>query len=71
VFAAVRHWDAVVPIPALLLATGSALAVGAAAGIYPALRAARLSPPRACGQCDQPRTSKRSSTVMRGVGRTR
>jgi putative ABC transport system permease protein len=44
VFAAVRHWDAVVPIPALLLAVGSALAVGAAAGIYPALRAARFSP---------------------------
>jgi putative ABC transport system permease protein len=44
VFAAARHWDAVVPIPALLLATGSALAVGAAAGIYPALRAARFSP---------------------------
>jgi ABC-type lipoprotein release transport system permease subunit len=44
VFAAVRHWDAVVPIPALLLATGSALVVGAAAGIYPALRAARFSP---------------------------
>jgi putative ABC transport system permease protein len=44
VFAAVRHWDALVPIPALLLATGSALAVGAVAGIYPALRAARLSP---------------------------
>ena len=44
VFAAARHWDAVVPISALVLATGSALAVGAAAGIYPALRAARFSP---------------------------
>jgi ABC-type antimicrobial peptide transport system permease subunit len=44
VFAAARQWDAVVPVPALLLATGSALAVGAAAGIYPALRAARFSP---------------------------
>jgi putative ABC transport system permease protein len=44
VFAAARHWDAVVPFAALLLATGSALAVGAAAGIYPALRAARSSP---------------------------
>jgi hypothetical protein len=40
VFAAVRHRDAVVPIPALLLALGSAFAVG----IYPALRAARFSP---------------------------
>jgi FtsX-like permease family len=44
VFAAARHWDAVVPIPALVLAAGSALAVGNAAGIYPALRAARFSP---------------------------
>ena len=44
VFAAVRHWDALVPVPALLLAAGSALAVGAAAGIYPALKAARLAP---------------------------
>jgi len=44
IFAAARHWDAVVPVPALLLATGSALAVGAAAGVYPALRAASFSP---------------------------
>ena len=44
VFAAARHWDARVPLPALQLAVGSALAVGAAAGIYPALRAARFSP---------------------------
>jgi putative ABC transport system permease protein len=43
-YAAARHWGAVVPLPALLLATGSALAVGAAAGIYPALRAASFSP---------------------------
>jgi putative ABC transport system permease protein len=44
IFAAVRHWDAVVPITALLLATASALAVGAAVGIYPALRAAKFPP---------------------------
>jgi putative ABC transport system permease protein len=37
IFAAARHWDAEVPVPALLLATGSALAIGVAAGIYPAL----------------------------------
>jgi len=43
-FAAARHWDARVPLPALQLAIGSALAVGATAGIYPALRAARFSP---------------------------
>ena len=44
VFATIRHWDALVPIPTLLVAVGSALLVGAAAGIYPALRAARLAP---------------------------
>jgi putative ABC transport system permease protein len=44
VFAAARHWHALVPVPALLLAAGSALAVGATAGIYPALKAARLAP---------------------------
>ena len=44
VFATARHWDASVPATALLLATGSAVAVGAAAGIYPALRAARFPP---------------------------
>jgi ABC-type antimicrobial peptide transport system permease subunit len=44
VFAAVRHWDAQVPVPALLLAIAAALAVGAVAGLYPALRAARFSP---------------------------
>jgi len=44
VFAAARHWHALVPVPALLLAAGSALAVGATAGIYPTLKAARLAP---------------------------
>jgi putative ABC transport system permease protein len=44
VYAAMRHWSAMVPVPALLLAIASALIVGAVAGIYPALRAARLSP---------------------------
>ena len=44
VFATIRHWGALVPVPALLLAVGSALMVGAAAGLYPALRAARFSP---------------------------
>jgi len=44
VFAAARHWDAQVPVPALLLAIAAAVAVGAAAGSYPALKAARISP---------------------------
>jgi len=47
VYAATRHWDAVVPVPVLLAAAGVALLVGAVAGLYPALRAARLVPAEA------------------------
>jgi putative ABC transport system permease protein len=43
-YAAARHWTAVVPVPVLLAAVALALVVGAAAGLYPALRAARLAP---------------------------
>jgi len=47
VYAAARHWSAVVPAPALLAAVAAALVVGAGAGLYPALRAARLAPSEA------------------------
>jgi ABC-type antimicrobial peptide transport system permease subunit len=47
VFATARHWHAVVPIADLAAAVGVALVVGALAGLYPALRAARLSPAEA------------------------
>jgi putative ABC transport system permease protein len=47
VYAAARHWSAVVPIPVLFAAVGIALAVGILAGLYPALRAARLAPAEA------------------------
>jgi len=47
VYAAARHWDAVVPVPVLLAAAGIALLVGAVAGLYPAMRAARLVPAEA------------------------
>jgi putative ABC transport system permease protein len=47
VYAAARHWDAVVPVPVLLAAAGIGLLVGAVAGLYPALRAARLVPAEA------------------------
>jgi putative ABC transport system permease protein len=47
VYAAARHWDAVVPVPVLLGAVAVALLVGGAAGLYPALRAARLVPAQA------------------------
>jgi ABC-type antimicrobial peptide transport system permease subunit len=47
VYAAARHWRAVVPPQAVGAAAGAALVVGAVAGLYPALRAARLSPSEA------------------------
>jgi ABC-type antimicrobial peptide transport system permease subunit len=47
VYASARHWDAVVPVPVLLAAAGVALLTGAVAGLYPALRAARLVPAEA------------------------
>jgi ABC-type antimicrobial peptide transport system permease subunit len=43
-YAAARHWTAVVPVPVLLVAVALALIVGVLAGLYPALRAARLAP---------------------------
>jgi putative ABC transport system permease protein len=47
VYAAARHWYAVVPVPVLLGAVAVASLVGAVAGLYPALRAARLVPAEA------------------------
>jgi len=46
-YAAARHWSTVVPVPALVAAVAVALLVGSVAGLYPALRAARLSPAEA------------------------
>jgi len=47
VYAAQRHWSATVPVLVLLGAVGIALVVGVTAGLYPALRAARLAPAEA------------------------
>jgi putative ABC transport system permease protein len=47
VYAAERHWSAVVPVTVLLGAVAIALAIGILAGLYPALRAARLAPAEA------------------------
>jgi putative ABC transport system permease protein len=46
-YASARGWSAVVPPEALAGGLGAALAIGAAAGLYPAGRAARLSPTEA------------------------
>jgi putative ABC transport system permease protein len=42
--ATLRHWSIAIPTIAIWGGLGAALAVGAAAGLYPATRAARLSP---------------------------
>jgi len=47
VYATARHWSAVVPAATLVAALAAAVTVGAVAGVYPALRAARLSPAEA------------------------
>jgi putative ABC transport system permease protein len=46
-YAKTRGWTAVVPPEALAGGVGGALLIGAAAGLYPAARAARLSPTEA------------------------
>jgi putative ABC transport system permease protein len=47
VYATTRHWNTSVPLVALPAALGSAVAIGAIAGTYPALKAARLAPSQA------------------------
>jgi putative ABC transport system permease protein len=42
-----RHWTTQVPPIAVVGGLGAAIAIGAVAGLYPALRAARLSPTEA------------------------
>jgi putative ABC transport system permease protein len=46
-YAATQHWITTVPLWALAGGVGATLLVGALAGLYPALRAARLSPTEA------------------------
>jgi putative ABC transport system permease protein len=46
-FARTQHWQILIPPPALYGGIGAALAIGAIAGLYPSMRAARLSPTEA------------------------
>ncbi len=46
-YALTKHWPAVFPPQALLGGVGIAIVVGALAGVYPAMRAARLTPTEA------------------------
>ena len=47
VYAVVQSWPTVVPLWAVLGGIGATLAIGAIAGLYPAIRAARLAPTEA------------------------
>jgi putative ABC transport system permease protein len=47
VYASIRNWSTSVPVSVLAGAVGVALLVGAVGGLYPAWRAARLSPAEA------------------------
>jgi putative ABC transport system permease protein len=47
IYAATKHWVVVIPLLAVAGGLGTALAVGAIAGLLPAIRAARLSPTEA------------------------
>ena len=47
VYARTRGWDTIVPSLAIVGGIGAALVIGALAGLYPALRASRLSPTEA------------------------
>ncbi len=46
-YARTQHWSVLIPPLALYGGIGAALAIGAIAGLYPAMRAARLSPTEA------------------------
>jgi len=46
-YATRQHWQVVVPLSGVAGGVGAALALGAIAGLYPAVRAARLSPTNA------------------------
>ena len=47
IYAASQHWSVQIPGVALYGGLGAALAIGAIAGLYPSMRAARLSPTEA------------------------
>ena len=47
IYAVSQHWSVQIPAVALYGGLGAALAIGAIAGLYPSMRAARLSPTEA------------------------
>jgi putative ABC transport system permease protein len=67
--AGLRHWQPLVPATAVGAALAAALVIGAVAGLYPASRAARLSPTNDCTPPEawgRPRTRFNSRTIGQG-----
>ena len=54
IYALTQHWSVLIPALALYGGAGAALAIGAIAGLHPAMRAARLSPTERCARYDRP-----------------
>lgn len=57
-YAHLKGWAVVIPVQAWAGGLAAALPIGAIAGLWPALRAARLSPPRPCGRSDLAKLSR-------------
>ena len=47
IYAVSQHWTVQIPVAAFYGGVGAALVIGAVAGLYPAMRASRLSPTEA------------------------
>jgi hypothetical protein len=71
IYAHGKGWATVLPTDAWDGGLAAAILIGALAGLLPAIRAARLSPPKPSGACDSGLAGRRRFTgrQLRGFGR--